>query len=278
MAVIYATDNGVEVIEGADGGLYHSAFAEAASKYAYDHGVAQTVLGRRPQHRQPQLPGALRPHQADAGDRAGHGRARPEPAQPERRPGHPRQLMPILGAAGAGTMAPLKTYFRGANTTQFGGKSSISMEGATGSTNTGKAAGAAALVIAAAREQRRSRCSADETRGILEQTAEDVLPGNTGGTGTPDPAQPGFDTHFGYGRVNLGAAVAAARPGTTRREASIGSPDWYAPLTGPSVDDHGPGARAPRHRAAASPGARVRRRARADARGRRCAAARRARP
>ena len=33
------------MIEGADGGLYHSAFAEAATKYAYDHGVAQLYSG-----------------------------------------------------------------------------------------------------------------------------------------------------------------------------------------------------------------------------------------
>ena len=98
------------------------------------------------------------------------------------------------------------------------------MEGATGSTNTGKAAGAAALVIAAAREHG-DTLSADETRGLLEQTAEDVLPANTVGTGTPDPAQEGFDTHFGYGRVNLGAAVAAAATHRTPPEASIGSPD-----------------------------------------------------
>ena len=41
MAITYAVDNGVEVIEGADGGLYHSSFAEAATEYAYEHGVAQ---------------------------------------------------------------------------------------------------------------------------------------------------------------------------------------------------------------------------------------------
>ncbi len=38
MAVTYAADNGVEVIVGADGGLYHSAFAESASQYAYEQG------------------------------------------------------------------------------------------------------------------------------------------------------------------------------------------------------------------------------------------------
>ena len=33
------------MIEGANGSLYHSAFAERASQYAYDHGVVQTFSG-----------------------------------------------------------------------------------------------------------------------------------------------------------------------------------------------------------------------------------------
>ena len=33
------------MIEGANGSLYHSAFAEQASNYAYDHGVVQTFSG-----------------------------------------------------------------------------------------------------------------------------------------------------------------------------------------------------------------------------------------
>ncbi len=45
MAVLYAADNGIDVIEGADGALYHSAFMEAASQYAYEHGVAQVYSG-----------------------------------------------------------------------------------------------------------------------------------------------------------------------------------------------------------------------------------------
>src|SRR5439155_767195 len=74
-----------------------------------------------------------------------------------------------------GTSLPTETYFRGANTTQYGGKSSISMEGTTGSENTGKAAGAAALVVSAARDASPSvALRPDETREILEQTAERV--------------------------------------------------------------------------------------------------------
>ncbi len=240
MAITYATDNGAEVIEGADGGLYHSAFAEAATKYAYDKGVAQLYSGddlNTGNHNFPAAYSHTQLVQGTAADAKGLGMDLPSDKND---PGFRGTLARIFGTAGIGTTAPVQTYFRGANTTQFGGKSSISMEGATGSTNTGKAAGAAALVVSAGR-QADIDLSADETRELLEQTAEDILPLSTKGTGQEDPAQPGFDTHFGYGRVNLGDAVKAASTGGSAAtsiippEASIGSPDWYAPVTGPTV-------------------------------------------
>src|SRR5205807_9778738 len=41
------------------------------------------------------------------------------------------------------------------------------------------------------------------------------------------PARKGFDEFYGYGRVNMGKAVEAARAGTIPPEAEITSPDWY---------------------------------------------------
>ncbi len=110
------------------------------------------LLGRRPQHRQPQLRRQLRPRDADPGDRSRHRWASARtPATRPRRPW--RGSAGPAGAVGCpGTSIPALTYFRGANTTQYGGKSSISMEGSTGSENTGKAAGAAGLVVSAARD------------------------------------------------------------------------------------------------------------------------------
>jgi hypothetical protein len=151
----------------------------------------------------------------------------------------------LCGATGQpvcpGSNAPVGTFFRGANTTQYGGKSSISMEGPTGSVNTSKAAGAAALLVGAGLDHGVA-LRPDETRGLLEQTAEPALEGNGGGTGVPDPgASPSlprdqqWTAHFGWGRVNLGAAVGAVLSGDIPPEAAIGGPDWYAPLTGASV-------------------------------------------
>ncbi len=239
MGVVYATDNGAEVIVGADGGLYHSAFAEQASQYAYDKGVVQTYSGddlNTANHNYPAAYDHAMLIEGVVADSEGLGMDLPEQ---DGDPGIRNQVLEALELAGIGTMAPLRTYFRSANTAQFGGKSSISMQGPTGSTNTGKAGGAAALVISAALEEG-IELSPDELRALLEQTAEDVLPLDTGntpatGTGTADPAQVGFDTHFGYGRANVGEAVREASDGRIPPEASIASPDWYAPVTGETV-------------------------------------------
>jgi hypothetical protein len=263
MGILYATDNGAKVIEGANGSLYHSAFAERASQYAYEHGVVQTFSGddlNTGNHNYPANYGHAMLIQGTVPDTMGLGEdAGSEFAEglaslcAQKPPFTPPIEIPSLGCPG--THLPLSTYFRGANTTQYGGKSSISMEGSTGSENTGKAAGAAALVVAAALDHRdQSNQPApivlrpDETRAILEQTAERVTGGATGvdgnvaGAGNPDPgADPAaapadqWTTHFGWGRVNLGAAVAVAQSGLIPPEAAIDSPDWYAPVTGDSV-------------------------------------------
>ncbi len=242
MGMVYATDNGAAVIEGANGSTYHSAFAEAASQYAYAHGVVQTYSGddlNTGNHNYAANYGHAMLIQGTVPDTIGLG----EDAGSQVAQALQGLCGPISAPAGCpGTSLPATTYFRGANTTQYGGKSSISMEGTTGSENTGKAAGAAGIVISAARDRTPSiTLRPDEVREILEQTAERVTTGNTGTVGVPDPAAdptaPRIDqwtTHFGWGRVNLGAAVALARSGKAPPEAAIDSPDWYAPLTGSS--------------------------------------------
>ncbi|MBX6421801.1 MAG: S8 family serine peptidase, partial [Nevskia sp.] len=225
MGILYATDQGAAVIEGANGSITHSAFAEAASQYAYEHGVVQTYSGddlNTGNHNYPANYGHALLIQGTVPDTLGLGTNAGS------------QAAAALAGLPLGTELPVLTYFRGANTTQYGGKSSLAMEGATGSENVAKAAGAAALVVAAGRDAG-LRLSPDEVREILEQTAEDVSSGDTLGLGLPDAAQTGWDPHFGYGRADLGAAVALVRSGKIPPEAALAAPDWYAPLTGDSV-------------------------------------------
>jgi hypothetical protein len=238
LGILYATDNGVKVIEGANGSLYHSAFAEAASQYAYSHGVVQTFSGddlNTANHNYPANYGHAMLIEGTVPDTVGLGTDSKQWLEAQQ----------LCGASGQpacfGSNAPVGTFFRGANTTQFGGKSSISMEGPTGSVNTSKAAGAAALVVSAGLDHGIA-LRPDEVRGLLEQTAERALTGNTDGTGVPDPgANPAlppdqqWTSHFGWGRANVGAAVGAVLNGNIPPETAIDSPDWYAPLTGSSV-------------------------------------------
>jgi hypothetical protein len=213
MGILYATDNGVKVIEGANGSTYHSAFAEAASNYAYEHGVAQTFSGddlNTGNHNYPANYGHAMLIQGTVPDTVGLG-SDAGTQFAEGRAGLCAAFNPPAPPVGCpGTTTPVKTYFRGANTTQFGGKSSISMEGSTGSENTGKSAGAAAIVISAALDHPLGAIELrpDETRAILEQTAERVTTGNTVGTGVPDPAasasappEDQWTSHFGWGRL-----------------------------------------------------------------------------
>src|SRR5207248_5607697 len=115
----------------------------------------------------------------------------------------------LCGLAGQGpcpgSNVSVNTFFRGANTTQYGGKSSISMQGPTGSVNTSKASGAAGLVVSAGLDHGVTLLP-DEVRELLEQTAERVLTGNTEGTGDSDPAAnptlppaEQWPSHFGCG-------------------------------------------------------------------------------
>lgn len=234
LAILYAADNGIQVVEGADGALYHPAFTEAVVEYAHARGVTMTFSGNdlnTGNHNYPSGYNHVMLIEGTAADSEGLGSDSEEFQQA-------RDFYCALPLAIAcpGSNVPLLTYFRGANTTQFGGKSSISMQGATGSINTGKASGAAGLVISAGLDfTPLLPLSPDEVRAILEQTAEDVLPLNTIGAGFAELTQVGWDSHFGYGRANLGAAVQAVKDGNIPPEASIVTPDWYAPLTGASV-------------------------------------------
>jgi hypothetical protein len=239
LGILYATDNGAKVIEGSNGSLYHSAFAESASQYAYDHGVVQTFSGddlNTGNHNYPANYGHAMLIQGTVPDSVGLGQESSQWLEAEK-------LCGLTGQpACLGSNAPVGTFFRGANTTQYGGKSSISMEGATGSENTGKAAGAAGLLVSAGLDHDIA-LRPDETRELLEQTAERALSPNTAGTGVPDPgADPTlppdqqWTSHFGWGRVDLGAAVGAVQGGNIPPEAAISSPDWYAPLTGSKVE------------------------------------------
>jgi hypothetical protein len=294
MGVDYATRNGASVVEGAVGGLSNSQFARRAFQRADDQGLSLMLVSsdiNSANHNYPTnyneavyVAGSL-PDTAPFGTCDGPGGIGPVdiPADP------PDQFTEGCEAfqdqlADNGVLftgQPTTTsFFRNSNLTQYGGKADIVLMGSTGSENTGYAAGAAGLVHSFGRlwlagdgpggaipdstcgpaspGDCEPRLTGNEARQLLTMTAEDVQPENTGTIGQADRADEGWDTHFGYGRVNLAGALARVSndpvgdpatppagwpcdttdpvgpegvdPNCVPPEAQIDSPDWFAPI------------------------------------------------
>src|SRR5207253_10710581 len=244
LCMLYAADNGIEVIEAAIGGLTTTEFAQAATQYAYEHGVALMEVSsdlNTADHNNPTNFNNTIFVKGVVADVEGLGEGGNEFFPP----------VPFLGA-----QAPVGTWLRDSNLTQYGGHAHIDMKGDTGSVCTGQAAGAAGLLMSYAK-QRGTPLTSNEVKQILTLTADDVLPGDTGGTGAPDPSQAGWDQHYGYGRVNLRAAlerlgvpalgIAAKIP----PEATLERPAWFqvldpdqsptVPIVGTASADRGAG-------------------------------------
>jgi len=244
LCMLYAADNGIDVIEAAIGGLTTTEFAQAATQYAYEHGVALMEVSsdlNTADHNNPTNFNNTIFVKGVVADVEGLGQGGNEFFPP----------VPFLAA-----QAPVGTWLRDSNLTQYGGHAHIDMKGDTGSVCTGQAAGAAGLLMSYAK-QRGAPLTSNEVKQILTLTADDVLPGDTGGTGAPDPSQAGWDQHYGYGRVNLRAAlqrlgvpalgIAAKIP----PEATLERPAWFqvldpdqsptVPIVGTASADRGAG-------------------------------------
>src|SRR5437867_3623113 len=236
LCLLYAADNGIEVTEAAIGAVTTTEFAQAATQYAYEHGVAEMDVSsdlNTADHNSPTNFNNTIFVKGTVADLEGVSRD----VDPNRPP------FPAVALTG-----PVGTWFRDSNLTQYGGHAHIDMKGVTGSECTGQAAGAAGLLMSYAKQlvQRdllTRPLTANEVKQILTLTADDVLPGDTAGTGDPDPSQVGWDQHFGYGRVNLRAALERLGmpelniPAKIPPEATLERPAWFQildPIAGPA--------------------------------------------
>jgi hypothetical protein len=219
-AALYAADNRVEVLEAAIGGLSNPRFAREAFRVAYRKGLFLTVVSsdlNTADHNIPTVYDEAMQVQGVVADTEGLGSS------------DAAEVGSFLGAIGIPTGAPVQTWFRNSGTTQYGGHAHIVMPATTGSQATGQASGAAGLIVSYARDQG-IELAPNEIKQILTMTAEDVVPENTGGLGTADPAQPGWDQHFGYGRPDLGLALERVAQHRIPPQALVTSPDWFAPF------------------------------------------------
>lgn len=219
-ATIYAADMGAVATENAIGTLGASDFGADATKYAWDKGTLPVIVS------------------SDL-NTAHHD--------------YPANYAPILWVNGVvadlegsdGGVQP-RTYFRQANLTQYGGHAHVAIGGDTGSQATGKAAGVAGLVASRGLELAHAGfldepLSPAEIKQLITMSADDVDAPETLGYGVPDPAQPGWDQFFGYGRINARSAVDAlgdpARnlPVRIPPTALVDSPSWWT-IVDPSSD------------------------------------------
>jgi len=229
-AVLYAADNDIEVVEGAVGGLENPRFAREAFDLAYRRGVFMAIVSsdlNSADHNFPTFYDEALQVQGAVADVQGIGTAPPDDA-----------FVDFFSGLGIATAAPIETWFRNSGTTQYGGHAHIAMPAVTGSQATGQASGAAALIASFGRQRAAAATEPlaggpldpNEIKQLLTMTAEDVVPENTTGTGTPDPAQVGWDQHFGYGRPDLGLALQRIREGQIPPQALLTSPSWFEPL------------------------------------------------
>ena len=231
LASLYASDNGIEVVEAALGGLSNTRFAREAIRDAYRRGVFFTVVSsdlNTADHNWPTTYDEAMMVQGTVADQQGVGSSGAEVGD-------------FLGDLGIATDAPIGTWFRNSGTTQYGGHAHIAMPAVTGSQATGQASGAAGLIASYARAEG-LELEPNEIKQLFTMTAEDVVAENTVGIGTPDPAQVGWDQHFGYGRPDLGLALERIGEGKIPPQALITSPDWFAPFPlerGDSVEVRG---------------------------------------
>jgi hypothetical protein len=243
--VTYAADNGIQVVEGAVGALYNSKYAQAAFDYAYRKGTFLTIVSSDINSANHNIPTVYDESLFVAGSVADSEGLGTE--------GYPQPLIDFFGSHGVNLVSnvPVATYFRNSGLTQYGGHAHIVMPAVTGSVATGQASGAAGLVYSMARKKNLSPPIApNEVKQILTGTAEDVVPANTPGHSVPDPSQPGWDQHFGYGRPDLGLALEKVDQGKIPPQVLIDSPDWFAPLNVETTKTVSIGARLSAQRAA----------------------------
>src|SRR5438477_496534 len=185
LCILYAADNGIDVIEAAIGALTTTEFSQAATQYAYEHGVALMEVSsdlNTADHNNPTNFNNTIFVKGTVSDYEGSDSVTSQP-QP-----------------------PIGTWFRDSNVTQYGGHAHIAMKGTTGSECTGQAAGAAGLLMACAHKRATDRTPPRPRRRHAAAPPGDALRESPSGASHGRvPARHGF----------LRAAVGAsrARPG-----------------------------------------------------------------
>ena len=207
-AVLYATDNDVDIVQVAIGAITRPAYAQVAIDYAWDHGVLVV---------------------SSAGD---------ETAWHSNPPANQGRTVYVHGITYSGDSESEATSFLAyENCTNHGPRLDFSVPSDDCSSYaTGLTAGVAGLVISAGRDAGLTLSPAEVTQ-LLTRNVGDI---DLSADADPQwyPSLPGWDRYFGEGRVNAEASVAAAVSGHVPPSVEITAPTWLAyvdPVTTPSL-------------------------------------------
>ncbi len=207
-AVLYATDNDVDIVQVAIGAITRPAYAQVAIEYAWEHGVLVV---------------------SSAGD---------ETAWHSNPPANQSRTVYVHGVTYSGdSEAEASSFLAYENCTNHGPRLDFSVPSDDCSSYaTGLTAGIAGLVLSAGRDAGLTLSPAEVTQ-LLTRNVEDIdLSADADPQGYP--SLPGWDRYFGEGRVNAEASVAAAREGRIPPTIEITAPEWLAfldPVATPTV-------------------------------------------
>ena len=214
MAVIYAVDNGVSVVQEALGTVNNTRLAQAAMDYAYKNNVAVMASAADENSYHHNMPGTNN---------------------------HTFYVHAITHDAD-GSWQNANTFLNFNNCTNYGGNLLASVAGGSCSSEAvGKISGMAGLLYSAALKANvkappgavmgdpsgNRRLSAEEVYQILKLTTDDLFDPADATDPTRYATLVGWDQRFGYGRINARSAVDAVLGGKIPPEVEIRTPTWY---------------------------------------------------
>ncbi len=202
-SVVFAVDSGAHVIQEALGSINNTPYAMNAIEYAYSNNVA--VI-------------------ASAAD---------ELSFHHNFPGTNNHTIYVHAIVYNGNSPKTSTTFLNFNNcTNYGGQLVLSTPGTGCSSEAvGMSSGHAGLMYSAALQAKLNPpISAEEMRGVLLKSADDINVPESKTDKTKFPSVAGWDLHFGYGRNNVFKSVSMILDDEIPPEIDIVEPGWFQPI------------------------------------------------
>lgn len=201
--IVFAVDSGAHVIQEALGSMNRGTYADSAIDYAYNNNVVVIASAADELSFHHNMPGTT---------------------------DHTVYVHAIVFDGGSPKNST--TFLNFNNCTNFGGNLVLSAPGTGCSSEaTGVTSGHAGMIYAAGLKANLDPpLSAEELRGVLIQSADDIDVPESATDTTKFPSGPGWDLHFGYGRNNVYRSVSMVLDNLVPPEVDILLPSWFEPI------------------------------------------------